>query len=274
MIIDGRKLSQNILDKLKAETAKLKFKPVFCDVLVGDNKVSAQYVKMKGRLAEQIGISFKRADFPASITTQDLVAEIERLNKEPNLCGLIVQLPLPPALDRAAVLNAIDPKIDVDSTGEVNTKKFYSGQPYLIFPTAAAVVALLDSVNLDLKNKKIVVIGQGQLVGRPVSFLLKQRGLDVQVADINTKDISVLTKTADVIISAVGKAKLITGDIIKSGCAIIDAGTSESDSGIVGDVDFESVKNIAGYISPVPGGVGPVTVAMLLKNVLTVAQNF
>lgn len=273
MIIDGRKISAQILSELEASVANLGFQPVFCDILVGSDPVSAQYVRMKGRLAKKIGISFKRADYPASITTQELVREIEKINQEPNLCGLIVQLPLPAGLDRAAVLNAINPRIDVDCTGEVNAKKFYSGEPYLVFPTAAAVMAILDSLHVDLAQKQFAVIGQGQLVGQPIAFLLRQRDFKVQIADINTTDISVITKNADVVISAVGKGKLITGGIIKAGSIIIDAGTSESAGGIVGDVDFESVRDIAGFLSPVPGGVGPVTVAMLLKNVLTVVQH-
>jgi methylenetetrahydrofolate dehydrogenase (NADP+)/methenyltetrahydrofolate cyclohydrolase len=273
MVIDGRKISQEILEKLKDETAKLNFQPVFCDVLVGSDPVSAQYVRMKGKLAKKIGMRFRRADYPASITTQELVKEIEKINQEPNLCGLVVQLPLPEALNRAAVLNAINPRIDVDCTGEVNAKKFYEGKPYLVFPTAAAVMAILDSLHVDLAQKQFAVIGQGQLVGKPVTFLLRQRDFQVHIADINTTDISVITKNADVVITAVGKGKLITGGIIKTGSIIIDAGTSELAGGIVGDVDFESVRGIAGFISPVPGGVGPVTVAMLLKNILTVARN-
>ena len=273
MIIDGRNLAKNVLSRLAVQTAKLKFQPVFCDVLVGSDPASKQYVGMKAKTAEKIGIKFRSANYPASITTDELIAEIKKISQEPNMCGMIVHLPLPAHLDRQAVLDAIDPIIDVDCTGKINTELFYNSQAYVVFPTAAAVMALLDSTQADLKNKKCLVVGFGQLVGRPVSFLLEQRGLHVDIVRSKTENADELMKNADVIVSAVGKPKLSTGDKIKPGCIIIDAGTAESDGGIVGDVDLESVKNIAGFISPVPGGVGPVTVAQLLSNVLKVAES-
>jgi len=273
-IIDGRKISENILKQLKLEIALLHFQPVFCDILVGNNPVSAQYVRIKARLAEKIGIKFQRADFPESISTEELVAEIHKLNGMENMCGLILQLPLPGHIDRKTALDAIDPSIDVDCTGEVNAKLFYSGHGRLNFPTAAAVLAVLNSLGVNFEHKNILVVGQGDLVGKPVTFLLRQRNLEVNIADKNTPDLKILTKPADVIISAVGKAKLIYGEIIKPGGIVIDAGTSEADNGgIVGDVDFETVSTKAGFLSPVPGGVGPVTVAMLLANVVQVAKS-
>jgi len=271
-IIDGRKIAREILEGVKSEVVQLSFRPVFCDVLVGDDPASKQYVGMKAKAAERLGFKFRNADFPASISTADLVAEIKKINQEPDMCGLIVQLPLPAALDKQAVLDAIDAKIDVDCTGKVNTDLFYEGRAYVEFPTAAAVMASLDSVGLDFSQKKFLVIGYGQLVGKPVSFLLQQRGYKFDVARSKTENILELMKSADVIISAAGRQNLITGNKIKPGAVIIDAGTSESDGGIVGDVDFDSVKNIAGFVSPVPGGVGPITVAKLLFNVLKVAK--
>lgn len=273
ILIDGRKLSRQILDNIKIEVPKLPFKPVFCDILVGNDPASAQYVRMKANKAEKVGFKFRQADFPADIKTADLVEEIKKIGSEPNMCGLITQLPLPPSLDKSAVLNAIDPAIDVDCIGRVNSERFYSGRPYIIFPTAAAVMALLDSVGQDLSGKKIAVAGQGELVGKPVKFLLEQRGLAVEIVRRATVNPEEILKSADVIISAVGKPKLITAGKIKPGAIIIDAGTAESDGGIVGDVDTESVQNKAAYLSPVPGGVGPVTVSMLLSNVLEVAKN-
>jgi methylenetetrahydrofolate dehydrogenase (NADP+)/methenyltetrahydrofolate cyclohydrolase len=273
MILDGRKIAQSILEQVKSEVAKLPFQPVFCDVLVGDDPASKQYVGMKGRTAEKVGMKFRSANYPASITTAGLIAEIKKISQEPNMCGLIVQLPLPLSIDKQAVLDAIDPKIDVDCTGRINTELFYRGKAYVEFPTAAAVMEILEETKANLKQKNCLVIGYGQLVGKPVSFLLEQRDLKVDVARSKTENILELLKQADVIVSAVGKAKLVTGDKIKPGCIIIDAGTSESDGGIVGDVDFESVKAVAGFVSPVPGGVGPVTVAKLLSNVLKVAKN-
>jgi methylenetetrahydrofolate dehydrogenase (NADP+)/methenyltetrahydrofolate cyclohydrolase len=272
MLIDGKKIAAEILENVKLEVAKLPFKPVFCDCLVGEDPASKQYVGMKQKAAERMGFKFRPANYPSDISTEQLIAEIKKISQEPNMCGLIVQLPLPATIDKQAVLDAIDPKIDVDCTGEVNTNLFYQGKAYVEFPTAAAVMELLDSTKADFTNKKCLVVGFGQLVGRPVSFLLEQRGLTVDVARSNTENILELMRQADIIVSAVGKSKLITGGKIKSGCIIIDAGTSESNGGIVGDVDLESVKDIAGIVSPVPGGVGPVTVAKLLFNVLKVAK--
>jgi methylenetetrahydrofolate dehydrogenase (NADP+)/methenyltetrahydrofolate cyclohydrolase len=271
-IIDGRKIAGEILEKVKLEVGQLPFQPVFCDILVGDDPASTQYVKMKARAAERVGIKFREANFPSGISTEKLVEEIKKISAEKNMCGLIVQLPLPGAMDKQTVLDAIDPSIDVDSTGTVNTNLFYEGKAYVEFPTAAAVMALLKNTGEDLKTKNIAVLGFGQLVGRPVSFLLEQKGCKVNLIRSKTPNPEELIRAADVIISAVGKPKLITGSKIKSGAIIIDAGTAESDGGITGDVDFDSVKNIASFVSPVPGGVGPVTVAMLLSNVLKVAR--
>lgn len=272
MIIDGKQIAQNILDKLRDDLALLPFQPIFCDVLVGDDKVSSQYVEMKAATAEKIGIKFQKAEFPGNIDTASLVAEIKKLNGLPHMAGLIVQLPLPPHLDRQAVLNAIDPKIDVDCIGETNGNLFYQGNAYLPFPTAAAILEILDSLNLDLAKKEILVVGKGDLVGKPTAFMLKHRGLKVTTADTSTPNTIELIKSADIVISATGQGKLIHGNIVKPGSVIIDAGTSESAGGIIGDVDTFSVSGVAGFVSPVPGGVGPVTVAMLMKNIITVAK--
>ncbi|MBI2630978.1 bifunctional 5,10-methylenetetrahydrofolate dehydrogenase/5,10-methenyltetrahydrofolate cyclohydrolase [Candidatus Nomurabacteria bacterium] len=281
-IIDGKKLREEILAKVKSEVEELSFKPVFCDVLVGDDPASIQYVQMKGRMAEEVGIAFHKANFPAKITTNELIKEIKVLNKIENMCGIITQLPLPEHIDRQAVLDAIDPKLDVDCLGKDASEKFYSGLTAGEggFPTALACMAILDSLNLDLENKKIVVQGQGLLVGKPVAALLKFRGLHPEIITSKTENKDRIIKEADIIISGIGKGKYVTGDMIKNGAIIIDAGTSETGNGpadsgvkIVGDVDLESVKGVAEFVSPVPGGVGPVTVAMLLQNVLTVAKN-
>jgi len=272
MIIDGRKIASGIINQLKTEVSSLPFIPVFCDCLVGDNPVSAQYVSLKAKKSIEAGIKFLRADFPNNISTEDLVGEIQKLNKTPDICGLIVQLPLPAHIDRGEALNAIASTLDVDSIGKERNEKFYRGDLTIMPPTAAAVMLILDFLRQDLTNKNILVLGQGELVGRPVSFLLKQRGLNVITADKYTMNPEKLMLEADVIISGAGKRKLITGDKIKKGCVVIDAGTSEDGGQIVGDADFESVKNVASYFTPVPGGVGPVTVAMLLSNVVKVAK--
>lgn len=288
-IIDGKKLRNEILNKVKTEVAALPFKPVFCDILVGNDPASAQYVDMKMRSAESVGMIFHKANFPLSIDMSDLIEEIKILNKIPNMCGIIIQLPLPEHIDRQMALDRIDPKFDVDCLGRIRSEMFYNnydGENDLGFPTALACMALLDSINLNLKDKKIIVLGQGLLVGKPVTALLKFRGLSPIVITSKTPARNVygeavaggenkeqLITEADIIISGIGKGKYITGKMIKKDAVLIDAGTSDMNGGIVGDVDLESVKDVASYVSPVPGGVGPVTVAMLLNNVLKVAKS-
>ncbi len=272
MIIDGKKFQSEILEKLKGEIVHLPFQPVFCDILVGDDPASAQYVRMKARTAESIGIKFHNANFPGDITTVQLISEIKKINQLENICGIIVQLPLPSHIDRQEVLDAIEPGLDVDCLGTVASQKFYNGDFSLGYPTALASMALLDSVGMNLDGRNIVVLGQGPLVGRPVTALLKFRNLNPKIITRQTENKEEIIKNADVIISGMGQGKYIKGDMIKEGAVVIDAGTSELDGGIVGDVDLESVKEVAGFVSPVPGGVGPVTVAMLLQNVLKVAK--
>ena len=279
-IIDGKKIRDEILAEAKNEVAALSFQPIFCDVFVGENSVSKQYVDMKKRMAKQIGINFHDASFSSSITTAELIKEIKILNTMSNMCGIIVQLPIPDSLDQRQVLDAISPGLDVDCLGTIASEKFYKGEEGLGFPTALACIKILDFIDLDLKGnfsipntRKIVVLGQGELVGKPVAALLRLSGLSPEIITRETKNKDEIIKQADVIISGMGDGKYITGDMIKEGVIIIDAGTSESRSGIVGDVDLESVKGIAGFVSPVPGGVGPVTVAMLLRNVLQAAES-
>jgi len=272
ILIDGKKLSQEILSKIKIEIDNLPFQPVFCDVLVGEDKVSAQYVNMKSRRAASVGILFHNANFSSSITTNELIEEIKKLNKIPHMCGIIIQLPLPSHIDAELALNAVDSELDVDCLGDKAGEKFYAGDTTVGFPTALACLELIDSLNLNLKDKNIVVLGQGNLVGKPVTALFRFQGLSPIVIRSKTENKEEFIKQADIIVSGMGKGKYITGEMIKTGAILIDAGTSESGSGIVGDVDLDSVKNVALYVSPVPGGVGPMTVAMLLKNVLTVAK--
>ncbi|MCE9585578.1 bifunctional 5,10-methylenetetrahydrofolate dehydrogenase/5,10-methenyltetrahydrofolate cyclohydrolase [Candidatus Nomurabacteria bacterium] len=272
IIVEGKKIRDIILNKLKEDIKNLSFQPVFCDILVGEDSVSLQYVNMKMRMAESIGIKFHKAFFKEDISNDEILNEIKKINNIENICGIIAQIPLPKHLDKNAILNAINPELDVDCLGFVNSQKFYNGSGILSFPTARACIEILDSLGVDLKDKKIVVLGQGDLVGKPVTSLLRFRNLNVETIDSETENKEVILKNADVIVSGIGQGKYIKGDMVKKDVILIDAGTFESNEGIVGDVDLDSVKNIASYISPVPGGVGPVTVAMLLSNVVDVAK--
>lgn len=272
-IIDGKKISIEILEDLKSKVKALNFKPVFCDILVGNDLASVKYVNLKKRKAEELGIEFYDANFSNDITTEELINKIQEINKLENMCGVIVQLPLPLHIDTKKVLDIIDARLDVDCLGEKTSSAFYNGNLEIVPPTALACMYLLDTLNLDLKNKNIVVLGEGKLVGKPVMNLLKCRNLDFKSINSNTENKEEILRNADVIISGVGRGKIVNGDMIKEGVVIIDAGTSEEDSVLVGDVDFDSVSGKASFMTPVPGGVGPLTVAMLFTNVLKVAYN-
>ncbi len=272
-IIDGRKIKEDVLNKLKGEVENLPFPPIFCDILVGDDPVSASYVRIKEKAALSVGIKFNTVNFKSDTTTGEIIDEIERLNTVPHMCGIIVQLPLPPHIDTSAVLDAIDPTLDVDCLGKYNNDNFYNDIGRVGYPTALACIKLINSIGLDFNNKKIVVLGQGKLVGKPVTHLLEKRGFNVSIVNSKTLNAKELLKNADLIISAIGQGRFISGEMIKEGVVLIDAGTSEENGAVVGDVDMESVSSVASYITPTPGGVGPVTVAMLLENIVNVAKN-
>lgn len=271
-IIDGRKIKDEILEEIKKEVLSLPFSPIFCDILIGDDPVSSSYVRIKSKLAESVEIKFRTVYFPSTVSTEEVINEIENLNKVPSMCGVIIQLPIPIHLDKIRILDSINPILDVDCLGSINSENFYNNKGSIGYPTALACIKILDSLGVDLSDKKIIILGRGSLVGLPVAHLLNSRGLNVVSINTKTENQEFLIKDADVIISAIGKSKYIKGDMVKEGVILIDAGTSEDNGALSGDIDIESVMGIASYVSPTPGGVGPVTVAMLLKNVLQVAK--
>jgi methylenetetrahydrofolate dehydrogenase (NADP+) / methenyltetrahydrofolate cyclohydrolase len=271
MIIDGRALAQQLNQQTAERVKTLPFVPVLCDVVVGEDLPSLSYVKIKQRNAQSCGLKFELIHL-ATATTDEVVAAVVAAQANPDLCGLIVQLPLPAGLDQVAIVTSIAEKVDVDLLNPASAEKFYKGAPSLVPPTAGAIMHMLDSLEVNLKDLGIVVAGQGELVGKPVTHLLKQRGYRVQAVDENTDNRESLIAQADVLITGVGKASLIKFENVQEGVIIIDAGTSESGGSITGDVDFENVAPKARFITPVPGGVGPVTVAKLLENVVLVAE--
>lgn len=270
--INGKKIRDALLTELKERIAALPFVPVFCDLVVGEDPASLQYVQMKERMAQRLGIEVVHAQYPDTYTTTEIVQEVRRISALPRMSGLIVQLPLPASVVATDVLNAIPSRIDVDSLGSATADAFYANTPVFMFPTAAAVMMVLDSLNISLTEKNIVIVGEGMLVGKPVAHLLKERGCSVTIVGEATPHPETIFKTADILISATGNANLITKEVLKEGVVVIDAGTSESGGGIIGDVDTESVSTVAGMIAPVPGGVGPVTVACLMHNVVVAAE--
>lgn len=279
MIIDGRTLAKDLNLHTQDRINKLPYRPLLVDVVVGNDPASLSYVGIKERTAKKYGMDFELHHLPEESSTESVVEVIQELGKREELAGLIIQIPLPPHLDQQKILNAIPVRVDVDLLNAETSDKFYANDGELIPPTAGAILHILDSLPEDWMQKKFVVLGRGELVGKPITHLLKQRGYNVEVVHSQTENSAELLRQADVIISGVGKPNFITGDQVKDGVIIIDAGTSEavdvapgSASKISGDVDFESCEPKAKFITPVPGGVGPITVAKLLENVVKVAE--
>lgn len=274
ILIDGKKIRDRILEKIKRDVKSLSFQPVFTDILVGEDPVSLKYVNMKAKMAEENGIFFRKAFFPVDISEEDLIKEIQKINKEENMCGVIVQLPLPDKFNKKNILDSVSPFLDVDCLGEEASRQFYfSENSFLSFPTALACLEVFNETGESLKDKNVVIFGYGELVGRPLERLLLKEGIYPSIIKSDTLHKEEILKKADVVFCGVGKPKILKGEFLKKGVVLIDAGTFEVDGSLVGDVDLDSVKDKASFVSPVPGGVGPVTVAMLLSNIIKVAKN-
>jgi methylenetetrahydrofolate dehydrogenase (NADP+)/methenyltetrahydrofolate cyclohydrolase len=242
------------------------------DIVVGDNPVVQSYVKAKAKAAEQVHFHFETVVLPDSVTTQDVLAELAAIQARSDVVGVLIQLPLPEHLDTATILAAIKPELDIDCLTPQSRAAFYGGQAMFVPPTAAAVVQLLEQYFPEYKTSVCAIIGQGELVGKPVAQLLTQVGSAVRVADKSVADLSAVTRGAQVVISATGQAGLITGDMLDAGTVVIDAGTAEAGGNVVGDIDRVSVEPVVRLLAPVPGGVGPMTVAMLVDNACKAAR--
>ncbi len=273
MLIDGRALAQELNIRTKQRVENLKFQPLLVDIVVGSDPASLSYVKIKEKKALEVGLAFELHQLPENSTTAEVIELIAKLAQRARLCGLIIQLPLPGHIDTRAVLDAVPNQIDVDVLNSESNKKFYSGENTLVPPTAGAILHILDSLSEDWQSKKFLVVGRGDLVGKPIAYLLQERGLRVKTADRSTEDLSGLLQQADCVISGAGKPDLIQGQDIQQDAIVIDAGTSEANGSITGDVHTSSVEPKTKYLTPVPGGVGPLTVAKLLENVVAVAES-
>jgi len=285
-IISGRDIASEIKEELKQEIAELKEKhnlvPGLATVLVGENPASQIYVGQKEKTSQALGIYSERHDLPADTSETKLLALVDKLNKDPKIHGILVQLPLPEHINSTKVLYLIDPGKDVDAFHPVNVGKLMIGEPDFLPCTPHGIYQLLIRSGVNIKGAEVVVVGASNIVGRPVAALLSLEkegfGGTVTLCHILTKDISVHTKRADILIVAVGKPKLITADMVKKGVVVIDVGTNrigktaEGKDILVGDVDFEVVKEKAKAITPVPGGVGPMTIAMLMMNTVKAAK--
>lgn len=273
MKLDGQLYRDEIFADLKERVAKLDKKPGLATVLVGDDPASQSYVKMKHRDCEQLGITSIRKDLPADVSQEELLAVIEELNEDPDCTGYIVQLPLPKHLDENAVLTAIDPDKDADGLHPVNLGKLVLGEPAPLPCTPNGAIHLLRRFGVELDGAKVVVIGRGVTVGRPIGLILTRRSENatVTLCHTGTKDLAAETRAADVIIAAAGKPHMLTADMVKPGAAVLDVGVSRVDGKLAGDV-HPDVWDVAGHVSPNPGGVGPLTRAFLVHNVVERAE--
>ncbi len=278
MIIDGKQISQSIKDELKLEVAQLEAqygrRPRLEVIIVGDNPASRSYVRGKIKATEYCGFDGELIELPESVSEADLLAEIARLNQDERVDGILVQLPLPKHIDEQKVIDAISPAKDVDGFHPENVARLWLNEPCILPCTPKGIIVLLEWAGVELSGKRAVVIGRSNIVGKPVAKLLLDRNCTVTIAHSRTQDLPALCREADIVVAAIGRAKMITADYIKPGAAVIDVGINRTTDGhLVGDVDFEAVKDIAGYITPVPGGVGPMTITMLIRNTIECFQN-
>lgn len=276
-ILSGKTVSARIKENLKKEVEELKVKgilPGLAVIIVGEDPASKVYVGRKEAMCEELGMHSEKFALPESTTQEELIALVEKLNCDDKIHGILVQLPLPRHLDEKAVINTINPKKDVDAFHPVNVGKIMIGDYDFVPCTPAGIMELIAESGVTVEGKTCVVVGRSNIVGKPMSMLLLHQNGTVTTCHSRTKNISEVTKSADILVAAVGKANFITKDMVKPGAVVIDVGMNRLDDGrLVGDVDFENVEKIAGAITPVPGGVGPMTIAMLMKNTFTAAKN-
>ncbi|MGN0005763.1 MAG: bifunctional 5,10-methylenetetrahydrofolate dehydrogenase/5,10-methenyltetrahydrofolate cyclohydrolase [Candidatus Gastranaerophilaceae bacterium] len=273
-IADGKALAEKIYENIKKEVLKLKKRPVLTVIITDDNEAGKVYVRNKQKACEKTGIESVTTYFPQDVSEQDILAKIKDLNNDKNVDAILVQLPLPPHIDTEKVLNSISAEKDADGFHYINAGKMFTGQkPNSIACTPKGIIRLLDEYKFDFAGKNAVVIGRSNIVGKPMAQLLTQRNATVTLCHSKTKNIDFYTKNADLIVVAIGKPKFLTGDMVKNGVTVIDVGISRVDGKLSGDVDFDSVAPKADLITPVPGGVGPMTVAMLIQNTLELAKN-
>ncbi len=275
-LIDGNALSKQLRTQVAADTAALKAQgltPGLAVVLVGDNPASQVYVRNKVKACEDAGLHSVLEKYEATMTEADLLARVEALNNDASIHGILVQLPLPAHIDAQKVIEAISPAKDVDGLHIASAGALMTGMSGFWPCTPYGCMKMLESIGYDLKGKHAVVIGRSNIVGKPMALMLLQKDATVTVAHSRTQNLKALTLQADVVVAAVGKRNVLTADMVKPGAVVLDVGMNRNDEGkLCGDVDFDGVKEVAGYITPVPGGVGPMTITMLLVNTLESAQ--
>lgn len=274
--MDGKMVSAKVRGSILAEVEALKaqgVRPGLAVILVGDDPASKVYVRNKERACEECGIYSEKYALPAETTQEEVLALIDKLNKDPNISGILCQMPVPTHIDADAIIDAIDVTKDVDAFHPVNVGKIMIGDFDFLPCTPAGVMELLDEYGIDPKGKECVVIGRSNIVGKPQAMLLLHRHGTVTICHSRTANLKEVCARADILVAAVGKAKFVTADMVKEGAAVIDVGMNRDENGkLCGDVCFDEVNEKAGYLTPVPGGVGPMTITMLMKNTLKAAK--
>ena len=275
-IIDGKAVSKAVRERVAAETAELKkqgITPGLAVIIVGEDPASQVYVRNKEKACEEVGFYSEKFALPESTTQEELNALVKELNTRDDIHGILCQLPLPKHLNDKEVIDLIDPSKDVDAFHPVNVGAIMIGDYSFLPCTPAGVMELIHSTGVDICGKKAVVIGRSNIVGKPMAMLLLHENATVEITHSKTQNLSDITREADILVAAIGKAKFVTADMVKDGAVVIDVGMNRDENGkLCGDVDFENVKDKCSFITPVPGGVGPMTISMLMQNTLTAAK--
>jgi methylenetetrahydrofolate dehydrogenase (NADP+)/methenyltetrahydrofolate cyclohydrolase len=275
-LIDGKVVAKAVKEEVRSRVEALKargIRPGLATVLVGDDPASHVYVRNKQRTCEELGMHSVGHNLPATTSQADMLALIDRLNRDPAIHGILVQLPLPKPLRSEPILYAVSPDKDVDGLHPVNIGKLMMGEPRFVPCTPAGIMAMLDYYKLPIEGKTAVVVGRSNLVGKPAAMLLLHRHATVTICHSKTPDLAAVCRRADILVAAMGKARFIRGEMVKEGAVVIDVGINRQPDGkLVGDVDFEAVAARASWITPVPGGVGPMTIAMLMQNTMLAAS--
>ena len=268
MILDGKSIKNKILDELKDEVSKLSIKPKLVVIQVGNNEASNVYIKQKENMCNYIGYVYEHIRLDENTSTDSLLELIDKLNNDNSVNGILVQLPLPDKIDSNMVVNSISSLKDVDGLTDLNNGMLFHGKDSLYSCTPYGVMELLDRYDIELAGKNVVIVGRSDLVGKPMAMMMLNKNATVTICHSKTRNLSEFTKKADILVVAVGRPNFITGDMVSDDTVVIDVGINRLENGLCGDVDFESMKDKVKFITPVPGGVGPMTVAMLAKNVL------
>ena len=276
MIINGKELAKQIRSDLKKEVDALRedgIIPKLAVIMVGNDKASEVYVRSKSKACNEVGIEFEEFLKDENTTQEELIELIDELNKREDIDGILLQSPIPKQLDIRQAFNRIDEKKDVDGFNPINVGKLAIGEDCFISCTPYGVIKMLEAYNIEIEGKRAVVIGRSNIVGKPLAQCLLNKNATVTICHSKTRELESIVKEADIVVAALGRPKFVTANMIKDGAAVIDVGINRTDDGkLVGDVDFENIENKASYITPVPGGVGPMTIAMLMNNVVKAAK--